>query len=173
LDIGAHVGYFSAIAAIINEGSNEIYAFEPRPMNTRFFRKHMRVNKFQNVRLFEVAVGETDTEVRFDTGHGSATGHVASDGNYPVRQVSIDRMIDEGIIRSPDFIKIDVEGGECEVLKGLINVISSAHPKMIVATHNPDCHKFVVDFLQKYQYTMEILNPDGLKGDTEIVALPV
>jgi FkbM family methyltransferase len=171
-DIGAHVGYFTAIAAVLNEGSGVVFAFEPRPMNTRFFKKHMRVNKFQNVTLYEAAVGESEGEVNFDNGHGSATGHVSKNGKYRVRQVSIDKMVKNGIIPSPGFIKIDVEGGEIEVLKGSKNVIATSRPKMIIATHNTECHNFVVDFLRKNQYSMEILNPDSLKGDTEIVALP-
>jgi FkbM family methyltransferase len=171
-DIGAHVGYFSAIAAVINKGSDAIYAFEPRPMNATFFRKHMDINHFQNVTLFEAAVGETDGEVFFDMGHGSATGHISSDGKLRIRQVSIGKMVENHTLPSPGFIKIDVEGGEIEVLKGLTSVIQSSRPKMIVATHNPECHKFVVDFLLQNKYSMEILNPDSIKGDTEIVALP-
>jgi FkbM family methyltransferase len=171
-DIGAHVGYFSAIAAVLNEGSGEIYAFEPRPMNARFFRKHMQVNNFHNVTLFEVAVGETDGEVSFDTGHGSATGCVSDTGKLKVKQASVDKMIKEGILPVPGYIKIDVEGGEINVLKDLQNIIHSSRPKLLVATHNPECHKFVLDFLSKNRYSFTILNPDSIKGDTEIIALP-
>lgn len=171
-DIGAHVGYFSAIAAVLNKGSDKIYAFEPRPMNARFFRKHMLVNNFHNVTLFEVAVGKAEGEVSFDTGHGSATGCVSDTGKLKVKQVSIDKMVKEGTLPAPGYIKIDVEGGEINVLKDLQNIIHSSHPKLLVATHNPECHKFVLDFLNKNRYSFNILNPDSIKGDTEIIALP-
>jgi FkbM family methyltransferase len=171
-DIGAHIGYYSAIAARINGSSGKIFAFEPRPMNAGFFKRHMKINNFQNVTLFEVAVGDSDTDVRFDTRHGSATGSVSLEGNLKVKQVSIGRMVDEGKLPSPDFIKIDVEGGEIEVLKGLAGVIFSSRPKMIIATHNTECHSFVVEFLNKNNYKFEILNPEHIKGDTEIIALP-
>lgn len=171
-DIGAHIGYYSAIAATINGPSGKIFAFEPRPMNARFFKKHMKINNFTNVSLYEMAVGETDEDVRFDTHKGSATGRVSKDGDLRVRQVSVGKMVKEGTLPAPDFIKIDVEGGEIEVLKGLANVISSSRPKMIIATHNPECHSFVVDFLNNYQYNFKILNPEHIKGDTEIIALP-
>lgn len=171
-DIGAHVGYFSAIAASINNGSGEIFAFEPRPMNIKFFRKHMQVNRFLNVRLFEAAVGDCEKEVGFDPGHGSATGHVCSDGKIKVRQLWIDQMIRDGLISSPDFVKIDVEGAEMDVLRGLKDVISDRRPKMLIATHNNKCHSFVLDFLRKHDYKLQVLNPCSLKGDTEILALP-
>ena len=171
-DIGAHVGYFSAIAASINNGSGGIYAFEPRPMNARFFRIHMKANHFKNVTLFEAAVGDSERDVRFDLGHGSATGHVSLNGRLKIKQVSIDKMLKEGKIPSPDFIKIDVEGGEMDVLKGLVEIISTHHPKILVATHNQQCHTFVLDFLRRNNYSLEVLNPCSLKGDIEIIALP-
>ena len=171
-DIGAHVGYFSAIAAVLNNGSGEVHAFEPRAMNARFFRNHMKANGLQNVTLYEVAVGESDGEVNFDTKHGSATGRVSENGKLRIKQVSIDRMINDNSLPVPGFIKIDVEGGEIEVLKGLKNLISSTRPRLLVATHNPECHEYVIDFLKEHKYTFEILEPDFKKGDTEIIALP-
>jgi FkbM family methyltransferase len=171
-DIGAHFGYFSAIAAHLNEGEGKVFAFEPRPMNAGFFRKHMKVNGFSNVVLYQAAVGDAEGDVMFDSAHGSATGRVTKDGDLKVKQVSIDRLISEGTLPMPTFIKIDVEGGEIEVLKGLEKVIASSRPKMVVATHNPECHSFVLGFLEKHNYRYQILNPDSIKGDTEIVALP-
>ncbi|HOW10425.1 MAG TPA: FkbM family methyltransferase [Bacteroidales bacterium] len=171
-DIGAHIGYYSAIGAMLNDGKGHVYSFEPRPMNAGFFRKHMKKNGFTNVTLFEAAVGEKDGFVQFDTAHGSATGRVSSDGDLKVKQVSIDRMVGDGELPSPDFIKIDVEGGEIDVLKGLTGVVAKCRPRLIIATHNPECYTFTTDFLKKNRYRFEVLNPDPVKGDTEIVALP-
>lgn len=171
-DIGAHVGYFSAIAASINGGSGEIFAFEPRPMNIKFFRKHMKANNFSHVMLFEAAVGDCEKEVGFDPGRGSATGHVCTDGKMKVKQVWIDKMIKDGLIPTPDFVKIDVEGAEIDVLRGLADVITQRHPKILIATHNHECHSFVLEFLENHNYKLEVLNPGSLKGDTEILALP-
>jgi FkbM family methyltransferase len=171
-DIGAHFGYFSAIAAGINSGSGQIFAFEPRPMNIKFFKRHISANNFKNVKLFEAAVGETVSEVKFETSHGSATGRVSEKGDLVVKQLCIDKMVKEGILPCPTFIKIDVEGGEIEVLKGTKNVISSCRPRMIIATHGPEYHEYVVNFLNQNNYSIKILNPDSLKGDTEIIAVP-
>lgn len=172
-DIGAHIGYYSSIASVINDGEGAVYAFEPRPMNAKFFRKHMKLNGFRNVTLYEAAVGESDTVVSFDARHGSATGHISETGNIKVSQVSLERMVRDRIIPVPGFIKIDVEGGEVMVIKSLEKIISSVRPKLIVATHTSGNHKFVVDFLNSNRYKLEVLNPGTQKGDTEIIALPV
>lgn len=172
LDIGAHIGYYSSIAAVINGGSGHIYAFEPRPMNIKFFRKHIGVNKFQNITLFEAAAGESDGVVRFDDKHGSATGFVTREGNLEVKQLSIGRMIKDGSLPVPGFVKIDVEGGEREVLKNLSDIISSARPGMLVATHGKECRAYTENFLAENNYSFRVLNPEAVSGDTEIIAIP-
>lgn len=171
-DIGAHIGYYSAMAAMLNKDKGRVFAFEPRPMNARFFRKHMKMNGMENVTLFEAAVGDSDTWVKFETGHGSATGRVSSEGDLKVKQVCIDNMVKNGELPSPHFIKIDVEGGEIQVLNGLKEVIEKEKPKLIVATHNTGCYNFTIDFLERNHYQYQVLNPGSEKGDTEIVALP-
>ncbi len=171
-DIGAHIGYYSSIAAVINGGSGHIFAFEPRPMNIEFFRKHVEVNNFQNITLFEAAAGEYDGLARFDDKHGSATGFVTREGNLEVKQLSIGRMINDGSLPVPGFIKIDVEGGEREVLANLSDIIYSARPGMLVATHGKECRDFTENFLNKNNYSFRVLNPEAVSGDTEIIAIP-
>jgi len=171
-DIGAHIGYYSSIAAVINNGAGHVYAFEPRPMNIKFFRKHIKINEFQNVTLFEAAAGHSDGLVRFDDKHGSATGFVTGDGNLEVKQLSVGRMIKDGSLPVPDFIKIDVEGGEKEVLTNLGDIISSARPKMLIATHGKEYRDFTEEFLNKNKYSFRVLNPEAVSGDTEIIAIP-
>ena len=171
-DIGAHIGYYSSMAAVINRGSGHIFAFEPRLMNIKFFRKHIGVNKFQNITLFEAAAGETDGMVRFDDKQGSATGFVTREGNLEVKQLSIGRMIKDGTLPVPGFIKIDVEGGEKEVLANLSDIISSARPVMLVATHGKECREYTENFLSEKNYSFRVLNPEAVSGDTEIIAIP-
>jgi len=171
-DIGAHIGYYSSIAAVINGGSGHIFAFEPRPMNIKFFRKHVEVNNFQNITLFEAAAGEYDGLARFDDKHGSATGFVTREGNLEVKQLSLGRMINDGSLPVPGFIKIDVEGGEREVLANLSDIIYSARPGMLVATHGKECRDFTENFLDKNNYSFRVLNPEAVSGDTEIIAIP-
>lgn len=172
LDIGAHFGYYSSMAATVSRGEGWIYSLEPRPMNIKFFRRHIEINDFRNITLIEAAAGKYDGFVRFDNRHGSATGFVTGDGNLKVEQVSVGGLIKRGVIRPPDFIKIDVEGGEMEVLTDLEEFISREHPKMLVATHGKECRDFTENFLRKNKYSFRVLNPEAVSGDTEIIAIP-
>lgn len=171
-DIGAHIGYFSATASIINDGEGHVYSFEPRPDNAKFFKQHVAVNAFKNITLTESAVAAVEGEANFNANTGTATGHLDADGNLKVKVVSIDKMYAKGELPKPDFIKIDVEGGEIFVLEGCEQVISQCRPKLLIATHSPEKHQYVISFLEKYSYRYEVLNQDGIKGDTEIMAIP-
>lgn len=170
-DIGAHIGYFSAIACSINGNSGHVYAFEPRPDNARFFLEHMRLNGFSNFTLTQAAVAANEGQAKFNANTGTATGHLSEKGNLTVKVVSIDRLVSEKKLPAPDFIKIDVEGGEIKVLEGCREVISTHKPKLLIATHGPETHAYVLNFLSERSYRFEILNQDGVKGDTEIMAV--
>ena len=169
-DIGAHIGYFSIMASAINQAKGQIYSFEPRPSNRAFFEKHAELNGASDIKLFPYAVGDKEGKVRFNTHAGSATGHVSESGNIELDMINIDNWINTGKLPSPDYIKIDVEGGEIDVLKGCQNIIETKHPILLVATHSIDLHTWVCNFLDIKNYKYKILNPDFAKGDTEIIA---
>lgn len=148
-DIGAHIGYYSLLGAVINKGDGHIFAFEPRPLNINFFKRHVKKNNIKNVTLIEAAAGQSDGYVKFDDNHGSATGFVSEKGDMVVRQVSIAKLVAERSLPMPGFIKIDVEGGEIDVLTDLNGIIASGRPKMLIATHGARYRDFTEDFLKK------------------------
>lgn len=170
-DIGAHVGYFSAIACEINGDSGHVYAFEPRPDNARFLLKHLTINGFRNFTLTQAAVASYEGTAAFNANTGTATGHLSDKGNLVVKVISIDNLYRAGKLPPPDFIKVDVEGGEIEVLQGCKHVIENHKPTLLIATHGPEAHAFVTGFLDEHGYSYTILNKDGIKGDTEIIAV--
>jgi FkbM family methyltransferase len=169
-DIGAHFGYFSIIAA--DKGAKKVFAFEPRPSNTKFLKKHLVLNEVPNVTLVEAAVAASEGYGKFNTKTGSALGHLDKMGDLEVKVVNLDEMVRKELLPKPDLIKIDVEGGEMEVLNGIREIVRTCRPRLLVATHSQSLHDFVINFLEENNYTYRILNQDGKHGDTEIVATP-
>ena len=55
VDVGAHVGYYSALASLKVGDQGKVFSFEPRPLNIGFFKEHMRVNALHNISLYEGA----------------------------------------------------------------------------------------------------------------------
>lgn len=131
----------------------------------------MRLNGFGHYTLTQAAVAADAGQAKFNANTGTATGHLSEKGNLTVNVVSIDQLVNEGKLPPPDFIKIDVEGGEIKVLEGCSQVISTHKPKLLIATHGAETHAYVINFLSDRSYKYQILNQDGVKGDTEIMAV--
>lgn len=121
-DVGANLGFYSLLAASV-PGVNVI-AFEPNPSVTDRLKSNIAFSGKSNVRVLEVALTDTEGAVKFDIvnngRHGQA--HIAFDNDNNTLDVAAstgDRLTMTGAVPPPDVIKIDVEGAEYFVIKGI------------------------------------------------------
>jgi len=171
-DVGGHVGYYSVISSQMTGARGRVFVFEPRPVNASYIKQHIKINGLKNVTLFDVAVSDKTGNAKFESRIGTGTGHLSSEGNLHVKTIVLDEFVFEKSLPYPDFLKIDIEGGEIKALNGAQKILTKARPKLLIATHGEKENSFVLDLLKKYKYEYEILNPDSIKGDTEILAFP-
>jgi len=137
VDIGANIGLMSIIASTAVGESGQVYSFEPNPETHNILKRNISINNLNNVILSSYAVGAQEGEGLiydlWDKNRGSAT-LVPQEGQSDGHKVLIKPLIQ--LIPNwaeIDLIKIDVEGFEIEVLKGLKEVmISNNPPKLIV-----------------------------------------
>jgi FkbM family methyltransferase len=118
LDIGANIGSFTLIAS--EQEKARAYAFEPHPETFRLLQRNVELNRRINVSLFNIALGRAEGEVFLSDDAGSATNHiepVQSEKTVAVRCMRIDTVCSEYAIH-PQYVKIDVEGFEYDVLAG-------------------------------------------------------
>lgn len=169
-DVGAHMGYFTAIAAVRAGPAGRVYAFEPRPLNYGLLRRHVRANRLENVEALHAAVGAAPGHGRFESRTGTGTGRLAPTGDLAVTVVALDDLHAAGRIRTPDVLKVDVEGAEAEVLAGAMGILEQHRPRLLLATHGPAAHETCLGVLARLGYRHRILPDTG--HDTEIVALP-
>ncbi len=168
-DIGAHMGYFTAIAALGAGPTGRVHAFEPRPLNYELLLRHVRLNRLDNVRPVRAAVGEASGSGRFESRVGTGTGHLSPDGDLPVRVVALDDLHRSGELPRVDVLKVDVEGGELGVLRGAATILERQRPRLVLATHGPT-HEPCLQLLAELGYRYRILASTGHSGETEIVA---
>jgi FkbM family methyltransferase len=131
LDIGAHLGYFTAVAA---KRGAQVVAFEPNPRTLPYLRRNVQDNGVsERVRIVERAVGAAPGSATFYVSEGgdesSLHAHAADD--EPV-MVQVARVDDEAGGLRADVIKMDVEGGEIEALKGMTRTIEHAAPELVL-----------------------------------------
>lgn len=164
-DVGAHIGYYTLIAAKkqINSGGHVI-AFEPNPTNLRILRKHLQLNNITNVTVIEAAVAESSGKSKFALGTGTGTGHMAPDGQLEVQTVSLDELVQQGIIPPPQIIKIDVEGAELRVIKGALQTIATYRPFIFLEVHSAILLRSCDEILTKLGYVRLDLCPKLEQG---------
>lgn len=172
-DIGANVGYFSLLAAVLTGREGRVYAFEPLPRNVRYLCQHVALNHLENrVEVIEAAVSDRDGEAHFDLGASTAMGHLADSGEITVQMVCLDSMLEKGKLRPPDYMKVDVEGAEFEVLSGARHILEKHRPVLFLDTHNRQAHQATVSLLKAAGYRFDVLDGKPMPESKEFIAKP-
>lgn len=131
VDAGANIGVFSLLVAK-KRPDCIIYAFEPTPSIFKKLQRNTR--KFPNIKLFNAALGEKNGTAHIvDLGGGGECNHIGDEG-IPIEMKTIDSL---GI--DMNFLKMDTEGYEAEILKGAAMTIKKNKPVIAMsAYHKPD-----------------------------------
>lgn len=144
-DVGANVGFFSIIAARLVGPSGKVCSFEPLPSNAAAIRRNAGLNSFSHLEMFEMALGDrsgTDSLQVTDWDGGSAitssTVPVQAVRSTTVRIMRLDELTASGAVPDPHFVKIDVEGAEEEVLRGMRETLLRARPILLYEVDDGD-----------------------------------
>ncbi|HHX65642.1 MAG TPA: FkbM family methyltransferase [Chloroflexi bacterium] len=122
VDIGAGLGDFYAYAARHNP-RGRIYACEPFPGSYDLLIENMRLNGIENVRALPIAVDGCRETMALDVESGEPVRYSVAEEREPdatraldVRCTTLDRLLDEHGIERCDYLKIDCEGSEYNIL---------------------------------------------------------
>ena len=140
LDIGANVGNH---AIYLSRNFETVHCFEPNPVAVTRLTDNIRLNGVQNITVHPVGLGDVAADLPFhentsgNLGASSfARGNCDPSGTLPV--VVGDAYLAEHKIRSIDFIKVDVEGFEPQVLRGLSRTIAEHQPIIVLEFDGTD-----------------------------------
>lgn len=135
LDIGAWIGPTALYAA---PRAKEVYAFEPDAVAYRSLVKNLALNGANNVVPYPVAVADSWKGIDFGakTGFGDSMSSVlwAKPGEGKVPAVPLEGLI---IDLNPNFIKIDIEGGEKHIFDKAIMAMEQIKPTIHLSLHTP------------------------------------
>ena len=171
LDVGAHVGYYTVLSAVLAGERGAVWAFEPNPANARFLRRHAEINRLRNVHVTEAAVADAAGTASFDFGTGSGTGHLADGGALKVQTVRLDEFCTERGI-APAAIKIDVEGAERGVLEGARATLARHRPVVFLSTHGPEVHRACLAFMADAGYACAPILGGDVETSAELLCTP-
>jgi len=123
LEGGAHVGMHTVrFSKLVPDG--HVYSFEASPRNFQMVNKTITENEIKNVRVVNNALYSENKTVYLSYHQHPDQDSVNMNYGVPVEAVTIDSLN----LPKIDFIKLDVEGVELEVLKGAVNVLKSQRP---------------------------------------------
>jgi FkbM family methyltransferase len=142
-DVGANIGVHACLLQKYTQnsghGEGNVIAFEPHPSNAKRLRENAKLNEL-DLTVHEAALFSQNKEIQLqsvneEAGEGKHTlsnDHNRETTKIPVKAMRGDEIIDKTHIPRPNIIKIDVEGSEMHVLKGLTGIIESTTLRLII-----------------------------------------
>lgn len=137
-DIGSNFGYYSLIATDVNPQCT-IHAFEPAPKTYQSLVKNIHLNNYKNIRAHNIGLSDTNGVLPLYLASDTNTGmtSLSRPSDYSGSSVNVDvKVFDEfaeqNHITSLDLVKIDVEGNEFNVLKGMERSIAAFRPVFFI-----------------------------------------
>lgn len=171
LDIGANIGIFSLFAARQISPAGHVYACEPHLPNAAQLLQNAALNQLQDrLSVLSIAASGQDGFFPFHYkrwGEGASGSQLAIDGNPALATtrsigvemkygLTIDSMVETGIIRPPNLIKIDTDGIEIPIVRGMSRLLKSIQrPRSLLIEIQPGEYDEQTAFMASCGYTLK------------------
>jgi len=165
IDVGANVGLFTLKAALETGPEGKVVAIEPEPTNIKLLRRNVERNALENVVIVNEAAwnkrGKAPLYLASFRGGHSLVRHSSS--QIQVSVDTLDHIAGELGLRHIDFVKIDTEGAELEILKGAEDILNSDGIKLSIAAYHmlPDGSPefpHIIDYLRTRGFQIHAQN---------------
>ena len=153
-DVGAHLGWHTVVAASVDKDV-EVVAFEPHPKTASRLSTVFETTGHEAI-LKQLALYDRPGTVEFTAAAAAGAQIAGARGDHPDETISVDTvdgdaLVARGEIQPPDILKVDAEGAEAEVLRGLEGTIES-HPPRIIYCEIHEAQRPVTQLLEAYGY---------------------
>lgn len=136
-DVGANVGLYTRRFVELVGTQGTVIAIEPSPHCVEVLRDELRPLNPAALTIVQAALSHYDGIGNFSIERGPVavsnrlSDQTKADATVPVRVAKGDTLVTDGSCPAPDVIKVDVEGYELEVLRGLEKLLRSGKPRAI------------------------------------------
>jgi FkbM family methyltransferase len=138
IDIGANIGYYTILAAR-RIGNGVVFSFEPEPFNFSLLQKNCDENQLRNVRLYRLALSDKRSRSQLYLSPTNSGGHSLFRRGRIFPSIAVETSSLDLILPDIDVgvVKIDVEGSELQVLRGMRNTIRKNKNIRMIVEYNP------------------------------------
>lgn len=139
VDVGAHVGYFTLLAGRRVGPEGAVLSIEPNPVALGHLRQNVDRSGLRNVQVAHTACGDSCDPVRLylHTESNSSMASLSADNAtsgaaVDVPCTTLDKLCKERGLSCVSLVKIDVEGAELSVLRGMERILREMRPVIVL-----------------------------------------
>ena len=147
IDIGAHIGLFTIYASqFCTKG--KIYSFEPVLENYELLLENIKLNKLDGVTSFNQAISNSNEPIKLFLNNDEAGHSMFSESSKSIiiDSISLQKIFDKNQIKHCNFLKLDCEGAEYEIIKNLPSEYFKKIDKLVIEYHMADLHpEFLIE----------------------------
>ncbi len=118
IDVGANIGFYTLFFCSLVGKTGKVIAFEPESKNFDILKKNIEMNNLDNVTLHQKAVGSKNSKVKMKISDSIGSHQISNSGDIEVDCIKLDNYV-----INANFVKIDAEGYEVEILKGMSKIL--------------------------------------------------
>lgn len=181
IDVGAHVGYFSLLAAFANRNAR-VCAFEPLPKVYARLERNVSLNGLTNVSCHRLALGRKSDRAEFfhvsDSIPSSSSLSRAFMESIVVNKqlvasevdvTTFDEFAATNNVNGIDLIKIDTEATEDQVIGGMVETLARDHPRIVCEVLPDGPAEAIEEILRPLGYQYSLLTDKGPQPCPHIV----
>ena len=173
LDIGANIGYYTALFSQLAGVNGTVIAVEPDEESYKYLTKSVNSFNYKNVFSFRLAASDTKQKLplyisKDNRGDNRLYSNNKKRNSIIVECLTVDELLKNNKIENLDLIKIDVQGYEPKVLKGMRNIVKSSKKLTILSEFWPkgileagEKPKEFLTTLRKMQFQLFELKKNG------------
>jgi FkbM family methyltransferase len=158
IDVGAAFGFYSIVASKMVGQDGKVVAIEPQPDSFDMLNKNIKLNKLTNISTLNYAVSSKKTTLKLYSSYSTVQERAGqSPQQYiEVRADTLDNLLRQLDLDKANWIKVDVEGAELEVLKGAAGILSKSNDLvLLLEVHSPDLLTPVMELCRSYGLTVQ------------------
>ncbi|MFC1595094.1 FkbM family methyltransferase [Patescibacteria group bacterium] len=173
IDIGSHIGSFALFAASQTSTGN-IFAFEPDTDNYTQLIKNIKENYYKNISAFQYAVSNSNgTVTLYRSNMNNAENSIYKKGSesITVKSITLSDIIKQHKITAIDFLKLDCEGAEYNIIFESPKEIFNNIEKIVMECHTPKYfdianprynQKAMIEYLQTLGYKTKCIRENAI-----------
>jgi len=173
LDVGANIGYYTALFSQLAGEKGNVIAIEPDLESYKYLSKSINNFNYKNVLSFRLAASDIKQKLPLFISKENRGDNRLYSTNQKLNSImvdclTVDELLEENKIENLDLIKIDVQGYEPKVLKGMLNIVRSSKKLTLLSEFWPkgilqagESPKDFLTMLRKMQFQLFELKKNG------------